>query len=368
MSRAILGRIIALVVVTALGAYYIAFDAVGLKVINQPYTVHVDMPAAGGIYSQAYVTYRGVEVGRVSALHLSENGVVADLAIDRGVKIPADVTASVRELTAAAEQYMDLVPPVPSTTLTAAAPPGPYLRSGSVIPRNRVTIPVSIGTLLDKVNSLVNSLHASDLNTLSSALATGLSNAGADLHSIIVNGDTLIGALQSAIPGTTKLINAGNTVLSTFNGTNNAFQNFSANLNALSAQVAQSNSDLIALLKNGAVAGQTLSHFLTQTGNPTVSLINDLASTTNVAYARRAAIQALFQVLPLFSSDVAMVTTGGQIRFELTFNYKNTVCPYTSTMAEPTSLVAVADLTRNCATEAPDLLQRGADKAPPPQG
>ncbi len=366
MTRSILARLVALLVVTVLGAYYIAFDAVGVKLTNPPYTVHVDMPAAGGIYTDAYVTYRGVEVGKVSALHLGENGVVADLAIDHGVKIPADVTASVRELTAAAEQYMDLVPA--ATTLTAAGPAGPYLHPGSVIPSNRVTVPVSVGTLLNTVNSLVDSLHASDLNTLSSALATGLSNAGADLHSIIVNGDALVTALQSAIPGTTQLINAGNTVLSTFNGTNGAFQNFSANLNALSAQVAKSNSDLIALLRNGAVAGQTVSKFLTQNADPTVSLINDLASTTNVAYARRAAVQALFEVLPLFSSDVAMVTTGGQIRFELTFNYKNTVCPYTSTMAEPTSLVAVADLTRNCATEAPDLLQRGADKAPPPQG
>ncbi|HET9076832.1 MAG TPA: MCE family protein [Acidimicrobiales bacterium] len=366
MSRSILARLIALFVVTVVGAYYIAFDAVGVKLTNQPFTVRVMMPAAGGVYSGAYVTYRGVEVGRVSALHLQQDGVVADLSINQGARIPVGVTASVRELTAAAEQYMDLVPP--AHTLTAAAPAGRYLHQGSVIPRNRVTIPVSVGTLLNTLNTLVDSLHASDLNTLSSALATGLQNAGADLHSIIVNGDTLVSALQSAIPGTTKLIDSGNTVLSTFNGTNSDFQSFAANLNELSAQVARSNPDLIALLKNGAVASQSLSQFLSQNGGPTVSLINDLASATGVAYARRAAVQALFQVLPLFSSDVAMVTTGGQIRFELTFNYKNTVCPYTSTMAEPTSLIAVADLTRSCATEAPDLLQRGADKAPPPQG
>lgn len=366
MTRAVLGRIIALLVVTVLGASYIAFDALDLKVTNQPYTIHVDMPAAGGIYSDAYVTYRGVEVGKVSALHLHPNGVTADLAINHGVRIPADVTASVRELTAAAEQYMDLVPP--KATLTAATSPGPYLRAGSVIPRDRVSIPVSVGTLLNKVNSLVDSLNASDLNTLSSALATGLRGAGTDLHSIIVNGQTLVNALQSAIPGTTKLINAGNTVLSTFNATNNDFQAFSSNLNALSAQLAKSNSDFVALLRNGATASQALTQFLNQSGGPTVSLINDLSSATGVAYARRSAIQALFQVLPLFSSDVAMTTTNGQIRFELTFNSRDTVCPYTSTMAEPTSLVAMADLTRNCNTEAPDLLQRGADKAPPPQG
>jgi virulence factor Mce-like protein len=242
------------------------------------------------------------------------------------------------------------------------------VHSGSIIPEDRTTVPVPVGTLLNTLNTLVGSLHASDLNTLSKALATGLQDAGGDLHSIIVDGNTLVTALQSAIPGTEQLIDAGNVDLSTFNGTSNEFLQFSANLNALSQQLAQSNSDLVAFLQNGSAAGQTLDQFLTQTADPTVSLINNLSSATSVAYARQPAIKALFQVLPLFAHDVAMVTTGGQIRFELTFNYKNTVCPYTSQMAEPTTLVALADLTRNCSNDAPDLLQRGADKAPPPQG
>lgn len=366
MNRSILSRIVALVLVTLAGAGYILFDALGVKVVDQPYTVHVVMPAAGGIYTDAYVTYRGVEVGRVAALHLHQNDVVADLSIDHGRRIPADVGANVKELTAAAEQYMDLVPPagVPDPGGTA----GPYLRAGATIPASRVTLPVSIGTLLNTLNSLVDSLHASDLNTLTSALATGLGGAGEDLHSIIADGNTLVGALQQAIPGTAELINAGNTVLSTFNDTSNEFSQFNANLNALSAQVASSNSDLVRLLQNGAAAGQTLNQFLDQNAGPTVSLINNLAGSTGVAYANQAAFRALFSVLPLFASDVAMVTTNGQIRFELTFNYKDPVCPYTSVMAEPTSLVAVADLTRSCAAEAPDLLQRGADKAPPPRG
>ena len=34
-----LTRLIALIVVTAVGVYYIAFDAVGIKIINKPFTV-----------------------------------------------------------------------------------------------------------------------------------------------------------------------------------------------------------------------------------------------------------------------------------------------------------------------------------------
>lgn len=357
MNRSVLSRIIALLVITVAGAYYIAFDAVGVKIGAQPYTVHVHLRAAGGIYQDASVTYRGVSVGKVSGVHLQPNQVVVDLAINHGVQIPANATASVRELTAAAEQYMDLVPPNTDP---------PFLHNNSTITQDRTSIPISVGELLNTVNALVNSLHASDLNTLSKAFAQGLQGAGADLRSLIVDGKALLTALQSAVPGTIQLIDAGHSVLSTFNDTSTEFAQFSANLNVLSRQVAQSNNDLILLLQHGAAASDTLTRFLTNNSTSTVGLLKNLANVSNVTFQREPAFRALFQVLPVFATNVASTTTNGQIRFELTFNYRNTVCPYTTTMAEPTTLVALADLTRNCAVQAPDLLQRGADKAPAP--
>jgi len=358
VSRSILARLVALIVVTIAGVYYVAFDAVGVHVIDQPYHVKVIMPAAGGIYQDAYVTYRGVEIGKVSSLHLEQHDVVAVLALNHGTKVPSNVTATVRELTAAAEQYMDLVP-------ATADPPGAYLKPGDTI--TNATIPVSIGQLLNTLNSLVNSLSAQDLNTLSSALATGLRDAGGNLRTIIIDGNTLVQALQSAIPGTQELIKGGDTVLSTFNATSNDFATFSANLNTLSAQVKASNSDLVALLRNGSAAGKTLDQFLAQTHDPTIGLIDDLASSTNVAYQNQAAIRALFEVLPLFATDVSETVSGGQVHFQIDFNNASPVCSYTPMLPEPTVTGAgTANLTGACPSQAPDMLQRGADKAPPP--
>ncbi|HET6963207.1 MAG TPA: MlaD family protein [Acidimicrobiales bacterium] len=360
MSRSILVRLIALLVITVAGASYIAFDAVGVHVVNQPYHVKVVLPTAGGIYQDAYVTYRGVEVGKVSGLQLEQDRVVAVLAINHGTHIPSDVTASVRQLTAAAEQYMDLVP-------AGSDPPSSWLGPGSVIPEDRTSIPVSVGTLLNTVNSLVGSLNPQDVNTLSSALATGLRDAGGDLHAIIADGNTLVSALQSAIPGTNQLINAGNTVLSTFNATSGDFAQFSANLNALSAQVKDSNSALIALLQNGGTAGSAFNGFLSRYGSSTVALINDLAGSTDVAYQRQDAVRALFEVLPLFATDVSETVSGGQVHFKIDFNTSSPVCPYTPMLPQPTQAdPSTANLTGGCATVAPNMLQRGADKAPPP--
>jgi phospholipid/cholesterol/gamma-HCH transport system substrate-binding protein len=250
VSRSILLRLVALLVVTAAGVYYIAVDAVGLTIGKQTYTVHAVLPEAGGIYTNASVTYRGVAVGKVTALHLEPDRVVVDMAVKDGTRIPANSIASVHELTAAAEQYMDLVPP-------GADPP--YLTNGAMIPENHTQVPTSIGTLLNTVNTLVGSIHASDLNTVTTAFAQGLQNAGTDLRSIVVDGSQLLEALQTAIPGTVQLINGGNTVLSTFNATGDEFSSFSHSLNLLSQQVAQSNSDFVALLRNGTTASQALS-------------------------------------------------------------------------------------------------------------
>ena len=45
------------------------------------YTVQLDLSNAGGIFPNGDVTYRGVSVGRVGALQLTPDGVVADLNI-----------------------------------------------------------------------------------------------------------------------------------------------------------------------------------------------------------------------------------------------------------------------------------------------
>jgi phospholipid/cholesterol/gamma-HCH transport system substrate-binding protein len=359
VTRGLLVRILVLIAVTLLGAWYIAFEAVGVVIINRPLTVRVDLPQAGGIYTNAYVTYRGVEVGKVTRLTLEPNMVVVSLAIRHGEKIPADSDASVRELTAAGEQYMDLVPRNTDP---------PYLTAGSVIPEDHTSIPVSVGQLLNTVDALVNSLPAGDLNTVTSALAQGLQGAGDDLRSIIVDGRTLLEALQSASTGTAQVIDAGNTVLNTFNATSNYFAQFSANLNSLSAQVAASNADLTKLLQNGSAGTAALERFLTANSASTASLLQNLATVTDVSFQRSPAFQALFEVLPLFATDIASTSSGGQLRFELNFNYSQPICSYTGILAQPNAVVPVAGLTGNCNTENPNLLQRGADKAPPPLG
>ena len=110
MSQKFLPRMIALAVVIVVGVYYIVFNIMQYHITSQPFPVTVVMPTAGGLYTGADVTYRGVQVGTVTALDLQPGNVAVKLAIQAGQQIPDNGPVRVKELSALGEQYLDLQP------------------------------------------------------------------------------------------------------------------------------------------------------------------------------------------------------------------------------------------------------------------
>jgi NitT/TauT family transport system substrate-binding protein len=70
--------VLAIVAVAYTGARYAQLTD---KLPGQTYTVVVDLERSGGAFDGAEVTYRGVPIGRVTDVALSEDGVVAELTI-----------------------------------------------------------------------------------------------------------------------------------------------------------------------------------------------------------------------------------------------------------------------------------------------
>ena len=92
------------------------------------YTVSIQLPETGGLYGTGNVTYRGVEVGRVQSVHLTDTGVEAQLSLKSGIDIPSDLNAEVHSQSAIGEQYVELTPTSDAST--------PTLRDGSRIARS----------------------------------------------------------------------------------------------------------------------------------------------------------------------------------------------------------------------------------------
>ena len=355
--RSLVPRMIGLVIVIVVGVYYIVFDVLQYRVVSQPFTVTVLMPSAGGLYTGADVTYRGVQVGTVTALDLNARHVAVKLAIDPGEHIPDNGPVLVKELSALGEQYIELDPKTGSH---------PDLQAGTLIPASRVTLPIPIGTALIDLGAMLKSLNPSDLQTVESFLTTAFVGTGPELRSIIVDGQRLFDALVAAQPETVNLVVDGKTDLHTLEATDGDLSTFSAGLASLTAELKDSNSNLQALIHNGAAAAQQLNPFLVANDASIAATISALATDSKVSDQYNSQVRAIFELLPVVSDDLAAVAYGGQVHGVIDLNTADTVCPYIvgAQMPGPTQPVANAPLDNNCSTSSPDMLQRGADSPP----
>src|SRR6516162_7690137 len=265
------------------------------------YVVQLELANGGGIFPQANVTYRGVSVGRVGAVRLTPTGVEADLNISNSAPpIPADLQASVADLSAVGEQYVNLRPATSS---------GPYLTQGSVIPLRDTQLPLPVTSLLTSINQLATSVPLGSLRTVLNELATGFAGTGTSLQDLINGQHKLVLAAGSALPQTDRLIKDSQTVLATQNAEAAAFRAFAANSRLFAGQLAASDSDLRRLFANGAPA--------------LGALIANLLTTSQITLTRGAALQETFSALPAAIAAGSTVITPKGARFGVVLTFFN---------------------------------------------
>src|SRR5690348_16386156 len=129
-------QLIAFAVIATLAIVYALFRFTDFSKVfgGGGYTVKMNLTESGGIFTNAEVTYRGFNVGRVGEIHLTHDGIQVDLDIDQNApRIPADLDAVVANRSAVGEQYVDLRPRDDN---------GPYLSGASVISADRTQTPV----------------------------------------------------------------------------------------------------------------------------------------------------------------------------------------------------------------------------------
>jgi len=262
------------------------------------YTVQMELASTGGIFPQADVTYRGVSVGRVGAVRLTPTGVEADLNISNAAPpIPADLQASVADLSAVGEEYVNLRPATDSA---------PYLTQGSVIPRRDTTLPLPVTSLLTSVNELATSVPLPELRTVLNNLATGFGGTSTSLQALIDGQSKFIRASGAALTQTDTLIQDGQTVLATQNAEAAAFRSFAASSR---------------LFANGAPAAIQLAGLITDNTPALGALIANLLTVSQITLTRGAALQETFSALPaaIAAGSTVITTKGARFGVALTF-------------------------------------------------
>ncbi len=365
ISRVVRIQLLAFGAITVLGVGYAGADYVGLgKSITSPgYTVHADFAQTGGIFTNAEVTYRGVPVGRVGSIHLDSTGVLVDLNLQHGTRIPADTLAVVADRSAVGEQYVDLQPR--SST-------GPYLSGGSTIPRADTRTPLPTTDLMVNIDRLVNSVDKHDLTVTIDELGAAFNGTGPDLQRLIDSGNALIKSANDDLPQTTALIGQLQPVLRTQVDEGSAIVGFSRDLAALTGQVRASDPDLRKVLDNGITASGELQNLL-QTTQPTLGvLLGNLVTVGQIVEARLPGVEQILVTYPVVVAQGFTTVPGdGTAHFGLVLNVSNPPpCTYDTKQRAPQDTShRPANTNVHCTAPASSGTDvRGAQNVPRPGG
>jgi phospholipid/cholesterol/gamma-HCH transport system substrate-binding protein len=279
--------LITLLGVSFVGARYARLDRM---LVDSSYTVVAHFADSGGIFAGGEVSYRGVRVGQVDKLELTDDGVDVYLDIDDEYdEIPADTLAVVGNRSAVGEQYVELQP---------RSDGKPFLGNDSEIAMADTRTPIPTQKLLGDISTTVESVDQDALRTTVSEMGAAFGGTGEDLERIIDSGTSFIDAANANFDTTTALIRDSNTVLRGQIASASAIRTFARQMKLFTGTLAGSDGDLRAVIDNGSATAVELRTFLEENKVDLAELINELVTTGEVVVRHLPGIEQVLALYP----------------------------------------------------------------------
>lgn len=287
ITKGIKTRLVAFAILSAVGIVYITATYLGLvdKVLGRGLTVTATLPTSGGLFEGSDVSYRGVKVGKVTAMRTSRSGVELELTLEEGTKLPADAPMYVHNLSAVGEQYLDFEP---------ADDEGPYLEDGDTIAGSADSLPTDEADLLVDLNAFVQSVDKENLQITVSELGQMFQDTGEPLQQLLDEGGRFVDEASAHTDETIDLLNDGGTVLATQQDNAENIRSFSEDLALLTASLAGSDADLRGVLSGTPGTAREVTALLEDL-EPTLPIL--LANTVSINQVAVSHLNGLEQLL-----------------------------------------------------------------------
>ncbi|MBX7434264.1 MCE family protein [Mycobacterium sp. Y57] len=305
----VLFSILTVIALGVLGLYYLRLPAlVGVG----EYTLYAELPRSGGLYETGNVTYRGSEIGKVTAVEPTETGARVTMSIDNDVKIPVDTTANVHSVSAIGEQYLDLVP---------AGEGGQYLQPGQTITKS--TVPSEVGPALDAANDGLAVLPKEKIDSLLTETSQAVGGLGPSLQRLVESTTNLAEGFRDNLPQVNDIIANSAPILQSQVDSGGAIEQWARNLNAIASQTAEQDTALRSGLQQAA---PTLDQVTAVFGDVREALPQTLANLAVVIDMLKTYNKGLEQTLVIYPQGAALLQQGsifedgGLLHFGLSVN------------------------------------------------
>ena len=285
-------QLIAFVVITLVGVSFVGarYARLDRLVRDDAFEVTAHFAESGGIFAGGEVTYRGVGIGTVDRLVLTEDGVDVVLAIqNEWDEIPEESLALVGNRSAVGEQYVELQP---------ASDTGPFLEDDSEIPREMTETPILTDELLTNLSNTVSSVDRDALRTTVDELGKAFIGAGDDLQTIIDAGSSFIEEADRNFDVTQRLISDSDIVLDGQLASESAFRTFAEQLSLFSGTLADADPDLRKVIDEGSFAANQLRGFIEDNRIELGTLLNNLVTTGEIVVRNLPGLEQVFVIYP----------------------------------------------------------------------
>jgi phospholipid/cholesterol/gamma-HCH transport system substrate-binding protein len=286
--------ILTVVALVVLGWYYLRIPT--LMGIGQ-YQLKADLPASGGLYPTANVTYRGITIGKVTDVEPTEKGAQATMSIDSRYKVPADASANVHSVSAVGEQYLDLV---------SEGKGGRFFSPGQTITNG--TVPSEIGPALDTANRGLSVLPKDKIAQLLDETAQSVGGLGPALQRLVDSTQAIVGDFKTNINEVDDIIQNSAPILDSQATSRSAIDRWAHNLNILGAESAQEDSHLRSVLSQAAPTADQVNSVFNDVRDSLPQTLANLEIVIDMLKRYHAGVEQLLVFLPQLGSIVQTIS------------------------------------------------------------
>lgn len=298
--------IFAIVTMLCVGAIAVFYLHVPARLGIGAYNITAEFASGGGLYKNANVAYRGVTVGRVEAVTLTDDSVEAHMRLNTKYRIPENVTATVKSVSAVGEQYVDLVPP--------DKPSRSALHDGSRIDLSRTAVGQDIEGLLQQAEKLISSISNTRLQDLLRETFKAFNGSGPELARLIQSARLLVDEANANWPETQQLIDQAGPFLEAQVRSGDDIRSLSDGLARFTTELRQADPQLRAVLVTAPGAAGEASNTFSGIRPSFPVLAASLANLGRVGVIYNRSIEQALVIFPALMS--ALITVGGGVPYD----------------------------------------------------
>ncbi|MCD2154081.1 MCE family protein [Rhodococcus cerastii] len=358
MSRLALVQLVLFALIAAVVIPFGIVYVVGPQGFGGQIRLHANMSDAFGLTKGTVVTYRGVQVGKVSEVELDAGTRSArvELSLNDNTEIPTDSVAKVTMGTAAGIQNVDIYPNTDH---------GPYLRDGDEIAMPADQQPVQMSQLMLQASGVLEGIDPQAISDIGTELGNSFNGLGPSLATMIDNGGTMSAQLNDQSAELAALLSRTSTLVDSMATQSDSFVRGMAAAKNFTEQLESNAPVLIYLTDHSPAALNSAQQLFDKYHNTFGAVLANLVTVAPIISDRTDALETGLVTIPEGLAKLASIVKGDRADFALVAA-QGPVCNYDTPRREVGDLSPTSPSLAMYCPPADDLVQRGAQNAPRP--